>query len=483
MKIGSIATGIVLSLALAATTTAFAPALTSTSTSTSTSTTRLFISSWGARGPPSQWKKEADPDPSQKIQAYLKPPEPILARPNLTGTVLVSGWVNSKERTDQTIFNFLNDEESAFKFTKIVAFVNDAKFAKKRLISRSSRYSGLLDKLDFVQAEVEGALPTKEQLEGVGSWVVYANAFGSDHLDTLMKIAGLAKSAHVLNVAILISDAQTITDAVSASDSLKAFEGYEGKYTVVAVGAISETPEGLVPYGIAEFGSDQGVLMGNATYSRDESLRIVAECLGLDSACNKAMVFTEIKDVNATEAKLVKGLREGGYTRPQEIDHMIAKGPEAYKIAIEEFKVRAPKVTPQDEWLIQKQKELDEDSAVRRTRVKAEYEEKKTKEIEDIAREWAKREYFRKATSGDMPYSEDEYIKSVWERALFEGDLKYRMLHGQETDERKELAEFKKKQEKKKMMALERAQQQLNAVLDDEDKLVKAGDGDDDDDE
>ena len=154
---------------------------------------------------------------------------------------------------------------------------------------------------------------------------------------------------------------------------------------------------------------------------------------------------------------------------------------QAYKIAIEEFKVRAPKVTPQDEWLLQKQKELDEDSAVRRTRVKAEYEEKKTKEIEDIAREWAKREYFRKATSGDMPYSEDEYIKSVWERALFEGDLKYRMLHGQETDERKELAEFKKKQEKKKTMALERAQQQLNAVLDDEDKLVKAGDGDDDD--
>jgi len=149
---------------------------------------------------------------------------------------------------------------------------------------------------------------------------------------------------------------------------------------------------------------------------------------------------------------------------------------QAYKIACEEFKVRAPKVTPQDEWLAEKQKELDEDSAVRRSRVKAEYEEKKTKEIEDIAREWAKREYFRKATSGDMPYSEDEYIKSVWERALFEGDLKYRMLHGQETDERKELAEFKKKQEKKKAMALERAQQQLNAVLDDEDKLVKAGD-------
>jgi hypothetical protein len=129
--------------------------------------------------------------------------------------------------------------------------------------------------------------------------------------------------------------------------------------------------------------------------------------------------------------------------------------------------------------MAQKQKELDENAADRRVRVKEEYEVKKTKEIEDIAREWAKREYFRKATSGDMPYSENEYIKSVWERALFEGDLKYRMLHGQETDERKELAEFKKKQEKKKVMALERAQAQLNAVLDEEDKLVIAGEDDD----
>jgi len=158
---------------------------------------------------------------------------------------------------------------------------------------------------------------------------------------------------------------------------------------------------------------------------------------------------------------------------------LLSSNQQAYNTAIEEYKTRTPTATPQDEWMAQKQKELDENAADRRVRVKEEYEVKKTKEIEDIAREWAKREYFRKATSGDMPYSENEYIKSVWERALFEGDLKYRMLHGQETDERKELAEFKKKQEKKKVMALERAQAQLNAVLDEEDKLVIAGEDDD----
>jgi hypothetical protein len=46
----------------------------------------------------------------------------------------------------------------------------------------------------------------------------------------------------------------------------------------------------------------------------------------LESTCNKAIVFEEVTDVNATEYKLIKGLREGGYTRPQELDHMVVKG-------------------------------------------------------------------------------------------------------------------------------------------------------------
>lgn len=472
MKIQNIA----ISIALLATGTA---AFLSPSTISSTKqATKLYISSWGAKGPPSRWKDE-DPDPEQKIQSYLKPPEPIAARATLSGTVLVSGWVNNKERTDQTIFNFLNDEESAFQFEKIVAFVNDAKFAKKRLISRSSRYSGLLDKLDFVQAEEEGGLPNLAQLEGVSSWVVNAG-----DLATITSVAELVKGSSIDNVSILLTDAQS-TDVEETKAAMTALEeacGESTKYTIIAVGSITETPEGQLPYTIAPLGSDESkeLLVADATYSRDESLRVLAECLGLESACNKAMVFSEVTDVNATEAKLVKGLREGGYTRPQEIDHMIVKGPEAYKTAIEDYKTRKPAVTAQDEWLAQKQAELDESAAERKKRVKEEYEAKKQEEIEDIAREWAKREYFRKATSGDMPYSEEEYIKSVWERALFEGDLKYRMLHGQETDERKELAEFKKKQEKKKATMLERAKAQLNEVLDDEDKLVKAGDDDDD---
>lgn len=452
---------------------AFAPSAPSTA---APSSTRLFISSWGARGPPSRWKEE-EADPSTKIISYLKTPEPVAARPNLDGSVLVSGWVNSIERTDQTVFDFLNAEESAFAFEKIIAFVDDAKFAKKRLISRSARYTGLLDKLDFIQSQAEGALPTVDQLQGVKHWVVNAN----DDPSKITAIATLAKQVESLeNVSILLSDMQDMADVQTAQSVVSTLNAEEKpSFTLVAVGKITETPEGAMPYKIDEFGTEEGLLPSNATFSRDESLRLLTECLGLECGKGKFMTFSEVHNVNATEAKLVKGLREGGYSRPQEIDHMITKGVEAYEKACEDYKTRVPAVTPHDEWLLQKQKELDETAAERKERTKREYEEKKTKEIEDIAREWARREYFRKSMSGDMPYSEEEYIKSVWERALFEGDLKYRMLRGQDTDERKELADFKKNQEKKKAMMLERAKASLQELLDEDDDTVKTG-GDDD---
>jgi hypothetical protein len=50
----------------------------------------------------------------------------------------VCGLLKTKERTDQTTFDFLKENPS-FAFSKIVAFCNDAAFAKKRLTSRSAR--------------------------------------------------------------------------------------------------------------------------------------------------------------------------------------------------------------------------------------------------------------------------------------------------------------------------------------------------------
>lgn len=287
----------------------------------------LYISSWGTKGPPARWSDDTDDkNPVENIQSYLKAPESVEARSNIDDTVLVSGLVRSKERTDQFIFDLLNHEESAFEFEKIVAFVDDVKFAKKRLLSRSARYTGLLDKLDFVEAGAPGELPTVAQLQGVKSWVAYFE--DGDMIASIKEAASIAQQASDLeNLAILAANAVSLdTEACkSAVDSLK---DCGVKYTLVTVAKLEDHAEGKYPYQFKECGTEEGALPEDAVFSRDEAMRMITECLQLEVGVDKALSISEVHDANATEAKLIKGLREAGYARPQEIDHMLRDGPE-----------------------------------------------------------------------------------------------------------------------------------------------------------
>jgi hypothetical protein len=87
-----------------------------------------------------------------------------------------------------------------------------------------------------------------------------------------------------------------------------------------------------------------------------------------------------------------------------------------------------------------------------------------------VAKEWAKREYFRQSMSGtvDADMTEEQFIESVWERATFEGDLKYRQMNGEKLDEDTELMDFKSRQEKKEQVALKRAKEELTEILEED---------------
>lgn len=426
---------------------------------------------YGIEGP--NRKNTDDPDPEEELQLYLKSPEPLSLRENLGSAVLVSGWVETKARSDQEVFDFLNDEESAFGWEKIVAFVKDEKFAKKRLFSRSARYTGLSDKLEFRQGE---KLPSVEQLQGIGSWV--ANV-GSD-LSLIKEIADLCSKSDVKNVSILINGSVNL-DMTECREAVKILDDSSNncQYTVVAVGEIEEHAEGSQPYEVNDFGTEEGIVSGS--YSRVESLRLVTDCLQMDSGCNKALTFREA-GTNSTAAKLVKGLREGGFSRPQEIDHIITKGVSAYDEAIKDYKQRKwEKENPDPEVVAKEMEEREKQAKLDWEKSEKEFEQRKIDEIEGFSKEWAKREYFRKSMGGNMGMTEEEFIKSEWKRAMFEGDLKYRMMHGQKTDERKELAEFLGKQDKKKGAALKKARKLLEEQLGT--KLPEDLDNDDDDDE
>ncbi len=112
----------------------------------------------------------------------------------------------------------------------------------------------------------------------------------------------------------------------------------------------------------------------------------------------------------------------------------------------------------------------------------------RTMEIEKIAKEWAKREYFRQSMAGtvDEDLTEEAFTESVWERAMFEGDLKYRQLNGETPDAELELENFKAKQERKQQTMLKRAKEELKEILEEEDlvgadlKATLDTDGDED---
>lgn len=96
--------------------------------------------------------------------------------------------------------------------------------------------------------------------------------------------------------------------------------------------------------------------------------------------------------------------------------------------------------------------------------------DEKALEIEKIATEWAKREYFRQSMAGsvDEDMTEEAFIESVWERAMFEGDVKYRQMKGEDVDEA-ELLDFKASQERKQQAMLKKAKEELKELLEEED--------------
>jgi len=279
--------------------------------------------------------------------AYLKEPEAVEARSNIDGTIVVSGVVNDRDRqtTDQFLFDLLNHEESAFEFETIKAIVNDVVWAKKRLLSRSARYTGLLDKLTFEATASEGALPTAEQLRGAKSWVACVD---NDHLNAMERIGQVAASVPTLeNVAVLLSNANGLPadESAAALEGIKKVsnDGEKFVYTIVVVGRLDdETPEGKEYYQYEAFGTEEGVLPADTTFSREESYRMVTELLQLACGKNTALCFAPIYNPNVTEAKLIRGLRQAGYARPQEIDHMVRVGPEVRQI-------RSPRTPPKHE--------------------------------------------------------------------------------------------------------------------------------------
>ena len=155
--------------------------------------------------------------------------------------------------------------------------------------------------------------------------------------------------------------------------------------------------------------------------------------------------------------------------------------------AVEKFKTENPDAargyTTNAWWEGEEYKKSRQRSDERAARAVQALKDERTLEVEAIAKEWVKREYFRQSMAGTIPddMPEDEFSKTVWDRALLEGDIKYRVSKGEKVDEADELATFQARQERKQKAMLKRAKEELKAVL--QGDLGDDDDGNDDDDD
>jgi hypothetical protein len=149
---------------------------------------------------------------------------------------------------------------------------------------------------------------------------------------------------------------------------------------------------------------------------------------------------------------------------------------QTYQVAIDEFREKNPNYkdgyyTTEAWWEDEQFQKSVKKSSLRAKEELQKVQDDRAVKVDEIAKEWAKREYFKQSMAGTIEegMSEADFTESVWERATFEGDLKYRQMNGEITDTETELADFKSQQERKKVAMLKRAKQEMKDILAEED--------------
>lgn len=395
---------------------------------------------------------------------FIPQPADVTARSTLNGAVLVSGWSKPESTIGyKTVFDRLNDEESPFDFQRIIAFVDDVELARKRLISRSARYTGLLDKLAFEQSEAPGALPTIAQLEGVTNWV---SLIEDGNIDTLKKMGDQAKTAGVKNIAILLSNAESVdmTEVQSVVDSFKT-ESFQ--FNIVTTGELVDgRAEGTTPYAVYDIGAANATIDATTNFTLSESIRILTTALTLEETASTAVVIKENFVANSTEALLIRGLREIGYSRPQEIHYMLTGGAKKYYSDVQNYgkgnTATQEMMYDLHPWL----KYMEEDAELKEAqKIIGDRDKVKRKQILKIAEEWAHREYWKKCSLDEMPFSEGEFIDSIWERAQYEGVLQWRRLKGIDPDYEDAKKRLKIIEKERRQRMMDKARLRLESLL------------------
>jgi hypothetical protein len=210
-----------------------------------------------------------------------------------TGAIVITDGTGSFYQS-RTLFQMLHDFG---RYASIVALSESNAEAKKSLMTRAGRYSGLLDVLTF-QDEPTPAF------DGADSWL----AISPDET-TLNAQIDAASAAGVSRIFLLLSAA--LDDAESIESRL-ASTGME--YTVMRTGPLVDSPGGS---GLKLGALDMPVC---EDVPREDVFRFVTEALTLPEASKRAFSLCPSEGVAST----LKQMRLCGYERREEVQLLLA---------------------------------------------------------------------------------------------------------------------------------------------------------------
>lgn len=324
-------------------------------------------------------------NPLLDIQSYVPVAESVAIRNDLKGkTCIVSG-----ARATPELFYLLNSEDSAFEFGKIVSVSEDVPKMKKRLLTRTARYTGLLSKLAHEEGSV---VPPSSALEEASSWIALVDSVqdlqtlipSSSQVENLsvlffyaadaeLQLEQLSNDLMAVNPnASLVLVPQADVEADPNEDPLEAearpatimyyYEQGKGEPLLATAQEQGTSADLAGAEGEEEaetsLKSLEPTLIHHPTFLEGEANRLATECLQLQAGQGKTLrvqcmekksVFDLMQLVKQEEptaqnifTKLSLGLREAGYERSQEIAYMMTKGVDHLRSSIAAFNEANP---------------------------------------------------------------------------------------------------------------------------------------------
>lgn len=200
--------------------------------------------------------------------------------------------------------------------------------AKKRFLSRTARYSGLLNVLEFADCDITSAEQVSAVLIGANSWMAFnVSQTAIPSLSETAVSAGLRRAIFTIELPEARINETVIPEFTLAKDI---FQAAGASFTGIRHGRIMDGGEDN-PYEIV----NASIPCLESTVERGVLARVAAELLCIDQAFNSEC---GLSSSSAFAAAYLNILRSSGLTRQQEVTKMFTGGLQRVaKLTVDEY--------------------------------------------------------------------------------------------------------------------------------------------------